>query len=602
MRKRGRAQFRAARTAPLLIVILTMLAASPSVAQDEVYARVLGNSTDRAIVTVTRTTEGRETTHEEYGENAAFADGLFTWRREPTTLTVTMVSRNYWSFERVRWDLAQWQIIYDQALAIREQMLQYSGPMSTIYSDPGLSAAYDAVERYSADVELLLRVLTGIEYFEVIAENYPNRIGPVSDPPQLTAGQASAYSKWTSVSVGGEETVSEASADAESYQVSSPEWGFDDYEAAAARAGVDPAQFNWTRSNGHLMSMVLWRYDPADMARVAELIENLDAIAAELHWDPPQMDDPNFQVTADGLANSHNATYERIFVSAVRDVVRHAWALGPQEAPPGFWTNVDPVNGYELPLPPEGMPSDPFGVYFMAADVPLALPDLPGDRIAVLRLPVDGLAPDQPVGPIFKSSGTTALSFGPTFNGGYWLKDADRVVSVGLPERERHRFSGEIMGPHAFSNVNIAGGSVLEGSFTTVYHFIDDPEFIGTTKTHYDHEYKVHVTYSIAIEGGDREDFSIPMTLSLAHRVEGEIVPLTAPLNYGDGFYVEGLLEEPATREAYSVDVVLNGVSEKVVLKPVEKGGLLLRSEMRYLIWDVAAERADVALPARLAP
>jgi hypothetical protein len=193
--------------------------------------------------------------------------------------------------------------------------------------------------------------------------------------------------------------------------------------------------------------------------------------------------------------------------------------------------------------------------------------------------------------------------FGPTFMGGHWVGNAERRVSVGLPERERLRFSGEIVGPHAFSVANIAGSDVLEGSFAIVYRYIDDTgDTSGGTKTHFDHEYKIHVSYSIAIEGGDKEDFSIPMTLSLAHRVEGEIVPLTAPLQYGDGFYVEALLEEPATREAYSVDVALNGISAKVTLRPVEKGGLLLRSEMRYLIWDVAAERAGVSLPSRLAP
>lgn len=604
MQKPGRDPVWAARRA--LILVATVLAASlaaPAAAQDEIYDRVVGNSADRIILTVTRTAEGRETTHDEYGENLGEGDALFTWRREPTTLTATLVSRNYWSFERVRWDLASWQMIYDQALANRELMLQYSGPMTAVYNDPGLLAAYEAVERYSADVELLLRVLTGIEYFEVIVENYPERTGPLSDPPLLTAGQASAYAKWVSTSASGEQTVTEASADAESYQVSPLEWGFGDYDAAAARAGVTPAQFSWARSNTQPMSLVLWRYDPADMERVAELIGQLDTIAAELHWDPPQMDDPNFQAAVDSMADAHNATYERIFVSAVRDVMRYAWALGPEEPPPGFWSNVDPINGYELQVPPDdGTPPDPFGVLFMAADAPLVLPDLPGDRMALLQLPVDGLLSDQPVGAIFKSSGNTALNFGPTFNGGYWLKDGERIVTVGLPERERHRFSGEIMGPHAFSNLNIAGSGVLEGSFTIVYRYIDDPEMSGTTKTHYDHEYKVHVNYSIAIEGGDREDFTIPMTLSLAHRVEGEIVPLTEPLNYGDGFYVEATLEAPATREAYSVDVALNGVTTKIVLRPVEPGGLKLRSEMRYLIWDVPAERASVALPARLSP
>lgn len=587
--------------APLLLATLLIAqVAGGAAAQDEVYAHVLGNSTDRAIVTVTRTTEGLETIREQIGENGGNTEYEASWRWEPTTLTAVMVSYSYWSTQDVRVNLVNWSILYDQMLATRQQMLQYPDtPMGQVYADPNLDRTYEAVERYSADVELLLRVLTGIEYFGVMFENYPNRVGPLSDPPQLVGGQASARVFLTGVAAGVDEGVSESTADSAAYQVPQLEWDLGDGNAAAQRAGVDPAQFGWALSNMPLMSMVLWRYEPADMARVAELIENIDEVTADLHWDPPQMDDPNFQVVADQLANYHNTTFEAVMVRALREVVRYAWALGPQEAPAGFWTRVDPEFGYEIQEYPD-QPPDPFTVYYMAADAPLVLPDLPGDRIAMLKLPVDGLAPHQPVGPIFKSEGISTPTFEPTYNGGYWIMDAERVATVGLPERERHRFSGEFMGPFAFSNLNIAGNGVLEGSFTIVYRYVDDTS--GNIKTHLDHEYKINVMYSIAIEDGDREDFTIPITLSFARRVEGEIVPLTAPLHYGDGFYVEARLEEPATRQAYSVDLALNGISQKVILTPVEEGGLLLRSEMLYLIWDVPAERAGVALPSRLAP
>ncbi len=83
------------------------------------------------------------------------------------------------------------------------------------------------------------------------------------------------------------------------------------------------------------------------------------------------------------------------------------------------------------------------------------------------------------------------------------------------------------------------------------------------------------------------------MDLRIVRLTDDGYLPAEGPLDFGAHFFIEGRLEEDATREAYVVRFALpDGETQRAILTPTEEDRRLLRSEMHYLIFEMA-ERQD---------
>ena len=560
---------------------------APAVAQDataEAHARIFGNSEDRIVLTISVRREGADykRTDDAVAANFDFDERHNAWQREESTGIFSLVSFGRWSDSSVRFDLAMWEARLDELRAQREEWLKFPDRDSArLVADPAIGVAHDMAASRIEDVELMLRLLMGIEFYQTLTENYPDRIGPISDLPRFTGGGGTTRYYGTEMFDDGTEYPFDQSTSMLPYVINPVGWDFDDNRSLAEALGMEVGEAAWPLHAARNVSIVLWRFDPDDIARANELIGAADEIARELHYEPVNVDS-DLAAYADINAEHYNQQFEMVFIRALRELVRCAWYLSPSQPPAGFWTETDPITGQvNIDVP------------YVAASAPLGLPELPGDQIALLRMPAHGLPPDQPWGQLADDAYWSAK-----FGGGVWLYRATRRVVVSAPGRESHRFLGEAVDPGGTSEVRIAGSGNLDGAVAIVYELAEsglandgDLEVFETgTET-------IDVSYSIEPEGGIREDFSIPMTLSLSHPVDNEIVPLAETLHYGDAFFVEARLDQPATRQAYSVMLSFDDVEETIVLRPVENDDRQLRSDMLYLIWDVPAERAEVEFP-----
>jgi hypothetical protein len=561
--------------------------ATPAIAQDptaEAYARILGNSEDRIVLTISMRREGTDhrRTDDAVDSNFDFNEQHNAWQREESTGIFSLVSFGRWSDTGVRFDLAMWEARLDELRAQREEWLKFPDRDSArLVADPAIGIAHDMAASRIEDVELMLRLLMGIEFYQTLTENYPDRIGPISDLPRFTGGGGTTRYYGTEMFDDGTAYPFDQSTSMLPYAINPVGWNFDDNRSLAEVLGMEAGEAAWPLHAARYVSIVLWRFDPDDMARANELIGAADEIARELHYEPVNVD-PDLAAYADINAEHYNQQFEMVFIRALRELVRCAWHLSPSQPPAGFWTDTDPITEQvNIDIP------------YVAENAPLNLPDLPGDQLALLRMPAHGFPEDQPFGELPDDAGWNAM-----FEGGVWLYRATRHAVVSAPDRESHRFLGEEVDPGGDSEVRIAGSGNLDGSVVIAYEFVETGlANDGDLKTFETGTETIVVTYSIEPEDGVREDFSIPMTLSLSHPVDNEIVPLAEPLHYGDAFYVEARLEQPATRQAYSVTVSFGDVEKTILLRPVEDDDRQLRSDMHYLIWDVPAERADVAFP-----
>ncbi|MEX2202106.1 MAG: hypothetical protein WD711_11970 [Dongiaceae bacterium] len=559
----------------------------PAIAQDptaEAYARILGNSEDRIVLTISMRREGADDTRADdaVGSSFDFNEGHNAWQRDESSGIFSLVSFGRWSDSSVRFDLAMWQARLDELRAQREEWLKFPDRDSArLVADPAIGIAHDAAASRIEDVELLLRLLMGIEIYQTLVESYPDRVGPISDLPRFTGGGGTSRYYGTEMFDDGTAYPFDQSTSMLPYTINPAGWDFDDNRALAEALGMEAGEAAWPLHAARNVSIVLWRFDPNDMTRANELISAADEFSRELHYEPVNVD-ADLVTYAEIAAENYNLQFETVFIRALRELVRCAWHLSPSQPPAGFWTDTDPITEQvNIDIP------------YVAENAPLGLPDLPGDQLALLRMPAHGFPADQPFGELPDDA-----YWGAKFAADTWVYRAARHAVVSAPDRESHRFLSEEIDPGGDSEVRIAGSGNLDGSVTIKYEFSEtglanngDLEVFNTgTET-------IVVTYSIAPEDGVREDFSIPMTLSLSHPVDNKIVPLAEPLHYGDAFYVEARLEQPATRQAYSVTLSFGDVEETILLRPVEDDDRQLRSDMHYLIWDVPAERADVTFP-----
>ena len=81
------------------------------------------------------------------------------------------------------------------------------------------------------------------------------------------------------------------------------------------------------------------------------------------------------------------------------------------------------------------------------------------------------------------------------------------------------------------------------------------------------------------------------MDLRFAHWSDGKYLPVEGPLKFGQSFYIEGKLKEPARKGAYISQITLpNGEEKEVPLFIRKEDDKLVRSKLLYFIWEPPAE------------
>jgi hypothetical protein len=226
----------------------------------------------------------------------------------------------------------------------------------------------------------------------------------------------------------------------------------------------------------------------------------------------------------------------------------------------------------------------------LAQDAPLSLPDVAGDRLVRLIMPVAGLDEEH----LFTMEGQRRGGSETGFDAYYKFPPAslppiqsDRVrIHVSASPGTEHHFG--FHHPWVMSEIDAdVSGSRSEGAISHVAEFEDSYADSAGVLVVEDAREVIRVQWTASYEPAPASPAEEPMLLSFARPKDGKPVPFEGELDYGDAFYVEGRMEKPATREVYRVLMHVPGAQHDVFLRPTKDDPTLLRSDLLYVMWDV---------------
>jgi len=346
-------------------------------------------------------------------------------------------------------------------------------------------------------------------------------------------------------------------------------------------------------------SAVIWRYSPEEMARVRELISTYDALWQELNLDLSGVDIPSDFERSYGLSpdafrkltqDEFHDAYRAPFLAALYEVARLAWWMGPAKAPDSTWVTreEDMPTGleheWEVLREQNGLLVDRAGTPFINKSTSLELPPLPTDTLALLKMPLFGLK-DEP---------------GEVDNGNSYFGSLD----IGNTEKAKHTFSTGSAGRHRTTNDKMdeifwartmvhaaTTGETFNGQVKVVSQYFDVSEDESNNSRFTRDQHQEHlINWSLSHEG----DIWAPGPPDIVASVvepdgSGGFRAFAGELEYGRPFAIEGQLELPAARSVYNLEIDYGGDRvHDVLLYPTEQDPKLLRSDILYVMWDVA--------------
>jgi hypothetical protein len=533
---------------------------------DDPVARALAKPADGYIVELTVTRDGQSSYVGTYSaEDVQSAD--HQWRYGAMRVRVHIVN---WTLGTDAWNpvdamvaLEGWSESVDRELAQIQAVRQMgedplANPMLA-FADEDERIVRAAAAR-AEDVRALLRLLHGIQYYRQVRDNGGDASQPVSAVPVISFE-------------GGEIFVRSRSS----------QYGESAATQAVPALAPDDELMPHLQSETQYISLVAWRFDPADMARAQELAASAAAIADELTYRAENVDadliDSRIGFTWENRAEMLQPVFRDAFMSGLREVVRGAWALAPQAPPDGLFAEGPRAQGWLGELAP---------------DAPLSLPEISGDRLIRLILPAGGLNE----GPYYLMTGQRRTSSPTEFDwfyrfpvGNFGDQRSDKVsirISPSPGTDVRYGF----WHPHVTWEVDgDVSGDRVEGSFSHLAEVQYTQIASATDKREGEARDEVRVQWAILYEPAPASPAEEPMTLSFARPTDGKPVPFEGPADYGDAFYVEGRLEKPATREVYRIALQTpDGTPQDVFLRPTAEDPTLLRSEILYVMWDVTKQ------------
>ncbi|GAA6157571.1 hypothetical protein NBRC116588_30440 [Pyruvatibacter sp. HU-CL02332] len=538
----------------------------------EVYDRILPNAEDSWVLTIHKTRAGHDIYRSESPAHGYWSNTHNEWYYGPASVSVRLAtydSADQYGEHGILVQLALWQHWIAQWLEDIKTKESY-GPIA----DEAQSKIDYAKLRFD-DAEMLIRVLQGLQHYAVIEKRYdPLNTKPISNDSVVHLEGATFTVTQTS------------SAEEPSTQTASmPRWSSSDFDdmgnAPHRRYGA-----------------VIWRFVPEDMARVAALIEDYDDIRDEMTLDISDADLPdNLASMRDWVPKEYHAKFRDPLLAALHEVARIAWWIGPYKAPDTNWaTSEDQLPDglqyqWEVTRDDGERLVDRAGTPFFNKTTQLKLPPLETDTLVMLNMSVFGITEEPgeiPSEPYF--SGLTTIS------NEYRAKHS---FNPGFPQRERitHKQLDDFF--WARTIVHSAGnGEKLDGRVNiTSEHYDIYVNEDGDHRRIRDQRQTHNVIWSLSHDG----DVWAPGPPDIAASFvqpdgSGGFEPLTENLDYGTPFAVEGRLELPAARQVYNLEIDYGGDRpHDVLLYPTEEDRTVLRSDILYLMWDVAHAEASVA-------
>lgn len=558
--------------APRVLLCLCLAAALavgplPTAAQDttpdplgEAHDRVLPNATDSWVFTLRKARTGFDDRRHEQPRHASWTQYRSDWRYGPATASVRLVtldSADQYGEHTILVDLALWQFNIATWVGYAKQ------PVYEQVSDSILDAV-DAAQAYGEDAELLIRVLQGLQLYTYLEDrNYdPGSTKPVSGSGLLHLEGGFFESRSTG-----------SHSDPVSSTGQMPPWSSTDFEAEPTTTVKE-------------FEAVIWRYVPEEMARVQALIDFYDTIMESLTLRTGGAGGSG----ADWMPDHFHRAFRAPLLAALHEVSRLAWWLGPARKPDSVWAvREDQVAeevrfSWEVMRERGGRLVDRAGTPFFRESVPLDLPPLPTDTLVMISMPAFGMRDEPgalPRGP-GSYTGRTRMSdrHQATHRAGAGGGGTTHVRMTGMDDLFRARTHIHTVG----TGETIKGRVTIASDYNDIYVDPDDGDRVISEQRD---TVQLHWTLS---HDGDLWAPGPPDILARFVRPDGTggFEPLEGPLDYGAPFAVEGRLELPAARSAYTLEIDHGGErAHDVLLYPTADDPTLLRSPVLYLMWDV---------------
>ncbi len=540
----------------------------------EVYDRILPNADDSWVLTLRKTRTGYDKFRTEKLDGDSWRETYSTWRYGPASVSVRLAtwdSADHYGEGGILVKLASWPHKISNLIERAKKQRSYENIADALLEQ------IDAVKARRDDAELLIRVLQGLQVYTYI-ENRDYDTGntkPVSDNSIVHLDGATFDTRFTGMH--DEPSVSSSHM---------PAW-----------TSTDPGADENTAYKEY--SAVIWRYSPEEMARVRELISTYDTVEQELTLDLSDVDIPadferSFGLSSDTFRtltqDEFHDVYRAPFLAALYEVARLAWWIGPTEAPQSTWvTREDDMpegleHEWEVAREQDGLLVDRAGTPYINKSTPLELPPLPTDTLAILKMPVFGIR-DEP----------GELDTGNSYFGS---------LDIGNAEKAKHTFSTGSAGRHRTTNERMdelfwartmvhaaATGETFSGQVKVVSQYLDVSEDMSNDSRFARDQRQEHlINWTLSHDG----DIWAPGPPDIAASVvepdgNGGYQAFAGKLEYGRPFAIEGRLELPAARNVYTLEIDYGGDRvHDVLLYPTEQDPQLLRSDILYLMWDVA--------------
>ncbi|CDO60589.1 hypothetical protein BN1012_Phect2376 [Candidatus Phaeomarinobacter ectocarpi] len=538
----------------------------------EAYERILPNAEDSWVLTIHKTRTGHSIYRWEDPSRDRWNNTHDEWHYGPASVSVRLAtydSYDGYGHDGISVQLALWQ----NSIATWLENIKTKESYEPIAEEA--QVVIDYMKSRSEDAELLIRVLQGLQFYTVIEDrDYdPANTKPVSSDTLVHLEGGTFSSDFTG------------------------SWE-DPVSSTTEMPRVNSQEFDALDNGPHrTYSAVVWRFVPEDMARVAVLIEEYEEIKRGMTLDLTGVDLPehleSMLVLVPGLY--HNNVRDP-FLAALYEIARVAWWIGPYEADASVWaTSEDQIpdglrNQFAVMREEGGRLVDGSGTPYFNATTPLQLPPLETDTLVMIDMAMFGITnepgeiPKEPYYPGKKDINNF---------------DAQHSFSPGSATRERISYRREDDLFWRRTIVHAAGtGEVIKGrvNITSEHYKIDvNPDSNARNIT--DERQTHNVVWSLSHDG----DIWAPKPPEIVARFvrpngTGDYEPLSDPLDYGSPFAVEGRLELPAARQVYNLEIDYGGERpHDVLLYPTEEDRTVLRSDILYLMWDVAHAEASVA-------
>ncbi len=538
----------------------------------EAYERILPNAEDSWVLTIHKTRAG----HSIYRrENPAQGDWYNThneWHYGPASVSVRLAtydSYDGYGEHGTSVPLALWQHSIAQWL----QNIKTNESYEPIAEEAQI--VIDYIKSRSEDAELLIRVLQGLQFYTVIEDrDYdPANTKPVSS-----------------------DTLVHLEGGTFSYDFTGS-WE-DPVSSTAEMPRVSWRQLDALDNGPHRnYSAVVWRFVPEEMARVAVLIEEYEEIKSGMTLDLTSVDLPIYlESMRDSLPRDYHAKARDPFLAALYEIARVAWWIGPHEADASVWaTSEDQTpdglrRHFGVMREEGGRVVDRSGTPYFNATTPLKLPPLETDTLVMIDMAMFGITnePGEIPKDLYFPGNTDINNF-----------DAQHSFSPGSATRERISYRRENDLFWRRTIVHAAGtGELIKGRVNiTSEHYKIDANPDSNARSITDERQTHNVVWSLSHDGDLWAPGPPDIVASFVQPDgSGGFEPLSYPLDYGSPFAVEGRLELPAARQVYNLEIDYGGERpHDVLLYPTEEDRTVLRSDILYLMWDVAHAEASVA-------